>query len=170
MKQKHAKIKGNKIEFKAASVNHRQSGNEDNVHRPPSLTICPDFLHLCSLPSCLPSLVAISLPPFLLSLPLSPPSLYLCLYLLSFTLSFFLSLSIYLSIYLSFNLSLPLSLFFRPYSTPPIISTNSLSPDLCGFLCQPLWPLKGRRSDLESPCQAYSLRFPLGPALQGLME
>ena len=34
MKQKHEKIKGNKVEFKAASVNHRQSGNEDNVHRP----------------------------------------------------------------------------------------------------------------------------------------
>ena len=111
MKQKHEKIKGNKIEFKAASVNHRPSGNEDNVHRPPSLTICPDFLHLCSLPSCLPSLVAISLPPFLLSLPLSPSlslSLSLSIYL-TFSLSLSDSLFLSLSIYLSFNLSLPLS-------------------------------------------------------------
>ena len=111
MKQKHEKIKGYKIEFKAASVNHRQSGNEDNVHRPSSLTICPDFRHLCSLPSYLPSFVAISLPPFLLSLPLSP-SLSLSLYLsisLSLSLSLTLTFFLYLSIYLSFNLSLPLS-------------------------------------------------------------
>ena len=109
MKQKHEKIKGNKVEFKAASVNHRQSGNEDNVHRPPSLTICPDFLHLCSLPSYLPSFLSCHL---LTSIPfVSPlsPSLPLSLSLSSLFHSLFLSLSIYLSFNLS--LSLLLSIF-----------------------------------------------------------
>ena len=110
MKQKHEKIKGIKIEFKAASVNHRQSGNEDNVHRPSSVTICPDFLHLCSLPSYLPFFLAISLPPVLLSLPLSP-SLSLSLPLsLTFSL-FFLSLSLSFYIYLSLFQYLSSSLF-----------------------------------------------------------
>ena len=104
MKQKHAKIKGNKIEFKAASVNHRQSGNEDNVHRPSSVTICPDCLNLCSLPSYLPFFLSChlltSIPFISLSL-----SLYLSLSLPS------LSHSLSFSIYLSFNFPFLSALF-----------------------------------------------------------